>query len=311
MVAFKRILLLKILFLILTHINSSNIHNRDLAPAKPELNCSEEPYFNNFHISTNYNENSELFDVPILNQCKVNPMWVSKENKYSQCIITERVFEGEDNIRRVFRFRNIKAKNAQKIKITNILLLFDKLIADTTLSETQMTLAPGESKDIYLDYECHDKDETKSLNVPWFNLKVQVEFDNGKVANFEMIKICTATYTNKLDLSHLLIIVIGLLIIYFSAQDYLKSDMEIVLLDKFHEMRNPENLTLMTLIIGLLFIFLGVVGFFPLFAYYMSIITGILSIALVLQAVFHKGNVLANIQPLTKFPTSALSRSYS
>lgn len=60
-------------------------------------------------------------------------------------------------------------------------------------------------------------------------------------------------------------------------------------------MRNPENLTLMTLIIGLLFIFLGVIGFFPAFAYYMSILTGILSVALVIQAICHKANVLTNL----------------
>ena len=268
---------------------------RELSTPKPEISCTEEPYLRFFKISTNYYQDSDLFNIPILNDCKVSSMWIARDNQYSQCIITERVFEGEDNIRRAFRFTNEKAKGAEKLHIKDIRIYNDKLIADSSLTETSIILSPGESKDIYLDYECLDKDETKSLSTPWYNLKVQVEFESGKVVNFELIKVCTATYTNNLDFSHLLIIVVGLLIIYFSAQDYLKSDMEIALLEKFHEMRNPENLTLMAMIIALLFIFLGVIGGFPLFAYYMSIITGILSIALVVQAVCHKANVLTSL----------------
>ena len=272
---------------------------RELISTKPEINCSEEPHLKHFHISTNYNEDSDSFDIPIVNECKVHNLWLSRENQYSQCIIKERVFEGEDNIRRVFRFTNSRAKDAEKIHIKDIRLYYDKLIADSSISLTNMVLSPGESRDIFLDYECIDKDETKSLSVPWYNLKIQVEFENGRVVNFEMIKICTASYTNKLDFSHLLIIVVGILIIYFSAQDYLKSEVEVVLLKKFHEMRNPENLTLMTLIISLLFIFLGVVGGFPTFSYYMSIIIGILSLALVIQTACHKGGVLTNLDSVS------------
>jgi hypothetical protein len=274
--------------------------HRELSQTKPEVDCTEEPFLKHFQISTNYNEDSDIFNIPIYNDCMVAPMWVARENQYSQCIITERVFEGEDNIRRAFRFSNTKAPGAQKLHIKEIHLYYDKLIADSAITEKSFTLSPGETKDIYIDYECFDKDENRSLSTPWYNMKIQVEFENDKVVNFEMIKICTATYTGKLDFSHLFIIIIGLLIIYFSAQDYLKSDMEVALLDKFHEMRNPENLTLMTLIIALLFIFLGVIGKFPIFAYYISIATGILSFALVVQAVCHKAN----------FGTSLDSASY-
>ena len=285
-------ILTNIVVLLVIRTTEISVQSRELLVTKPEINCFDEPYFNNFKIATNLKEDSDNFNITILNKCKIEPVWMSRDNQYSQCIITQRVFEGEDNIRRAFRFSNTGTSKSEKIQIKDIRLYYDKLIADSALSETNMVLSPGESRDIFIDYECHDKDETRSLSVPWYNMKVQVEMHNGKVVNFEMIKICTATYTSKVDLSHLLVIIIGLLIIYFSAQDYLKSDVEVVLLNKFHEMRNPENLTLISFIIALLFGFLGIVGFFPIFAYYMSILTGVLSIALVLQAICYKANLL-------------------
>ena len=95
-----------------------------------ELDCSIETKYKYLQISTNENENSEDFNIFILKDCKVDNKWMVREDNTRMCQIPERVFEGEDNLIRAFRFTYINNEAYQEsIEIRNINLVYPKTVA--------------------------------------------------------------------------------------------------------------------------------------------------------------------------------------
>src|SRR5689334_21401480 len=69
-----------------------------------ELNCEADPKFRYFEITTNQYENSDQYNISVLKNCQIDNKWKVKQDNSRMCVIPERVYEGEDNIRRSFRF---------------------------------------------------------------------------------------------------------------------------------------------------------------------------------------------------------------
>lgn len=269
-------------------------------PTSNELNCDEEPQYKNFEITTNFNENSDLFDIPVINNCQVDNKWKVKEDKVRQCEIPHRVFEGEDNIRRPFRLTNRRSATSEKITIQSITMDYPKDIAETTLTKPGMiTLYPGDSVDVYVDYDCLDMNEGKYVPSNWFKLRINITFDNGNTKSFEYMKICTATYADTLDFSHFVIIGIIFLVIFASVKDQLRSKMEDEIVTKSPEIKNPENLLIIFFVTGLILIFLNVVNILDSWVYIALLLVGPISISLIIEAILTQQNILTHLQNKT------------
>lgn len=269
---------------------------------KLELNCQESPKYKNLEISTNLNENSDDYNIVIMNDCKINENWRVKEDNFKQCVIPHRVFEGEDNIRRSFRFTYRKTGSNQpndKIVIKNVWADYPRNIAETSMTKSSITLYPGESMDIYVDYDCLDMDEKRYVSEDWFKLRINLEFEEKQIKSFEYYKICTASYSDTLDISHILIIAVVFLIVYASVKDYLKSKVEGTIVEKFTEIKNPENLLIMSILIGLILIFLGVIDLFSSWITIAILFVGPMSVAMIAEALFRKNQILVHLETKT------------
>jgi hypothetical protein len=267
---------------------------------KSELNCLESPIHKNLEITTNLNENSDDYNIVIMKDCEISEKWRVKPDNQKQCVIPERVFEGEDNIRRSFRFTyHTSNVYKDKIVIKSVSVDYPKNIAETSLTKDSLTLYPGESIDIYLDYDCLDMDEKKKVSDNWFKLRIDLEFENKQFKSFEYTKICTASYSDKLDFSHIVIIAFVFLIVFASVKDYLKSKVEGIIVEKFTEIKNPENLLIISLVIGILLIFLGVVNMLSSWVYIAIMIVGPLSVAMITEAILRKNLVLLHLESKT------------
>lgn len=293
----KHMILLAMIF---TSVSSQQLYSRKEVTndRRNELNCKETPIYKSLEITTNVNENSDDYSIAIMKDCKIEENWRVKEDVEKQCVIPERVFEGEDNIRRSFRF--IYHKNEiykdKKIVIKSIKADYPKEVAETSLTKDSLVLNPGESVDLYVDYDCLDMDEKRRVNQNWFKLRIDVEFENGKTKSFEYIKICTASYADKLDFAHIVIIGFVFLIVFASVKDYLKSKLEGIIVERFTEIKNPENLLIISFVIGLILIFLGVIKMLHVWVYIAILIVGPLSIAMITEAIFRKNNILLHLE---------------
>jgi len=269
-----------------------------LSPQEYELCTSID--LHNLEISTGSKEVDNLFDIPILQNCDVNKYWKVRGDHYTpNCVVPERVFEGEDIIRRPIRFNYLKSNsNSDKNRITvqQISILGDKKIADTTLTKTNFSLRPGEMRDIYIDYECTDMDTNKSVGSPWVTLTIIVQFDNKIEKRFEFTKICTATYKDQFDFSHLLIVICVFFVIYLSVKDFLRSNIEITVVEKFTEIKNVENLFIISICVFLLIVFFKYTGYFNPLTSVSTAIVGIFSMALIFEAIFRHFNVFQSLE---------------
>jgi hypothetical protein len=279
----KLLLTAMMISIIITANKSSNIQNT-------ELDCNKYANYKYLQISTNMNENSQDFNIHIMNNCEVSKRWIVREDNDRMCLISERVYEGEDNIRRAFRFTYRPEKSVKEnLEIKNINLIYPKSVAETRISKNNITLRPGESYDIYIDYDCWNMNMDKRSD--WYKIKFVLEFEEG-IKEFEYFKICEANY-DGFDISQIIIICIIFLIIYASVKDYLQSKLEAIIVEKYSEIKNPENLFIITCVVFLILIFLHVIGVYHDFTEYVIFIVAPLSIAMIAEAGL-KNNRLTN-----------------
>lgn len=295
--SYYKLRLTKIIFifslLFLSFVSSANTV---LSTDQVELSCNENPIYRNLEISTKHSENSNEYSV-IMKNCEISDYWRVKEELKRQCVIPLRAFEGEDNIRRSFKFTYIKNPiYKEKIVIKKISLDYPKNVAEPVLTKDNVVLHPGESIELYIDYYCIDMDENRRGASDWYKIRFNIEFDNGQTKSFEYIKICTASYADKLDFSHFLIIACIFMIIYASFHEYLKSKIEGIIVEKFIEIKNPENLLIMSVVIGIILIFLVVTNLFDKWIYLALFIVGPLSLSMIFEALFKKKNLLDTLE---------------
>ena len=220
-------------------INSNDIFSKE--------KCLKEPLLKNLEISTTLIENSNNYNIIIFSGCEISENWKVKYKEIPLCVNKKRVFEAEENLRRPIRFffkpNHLIDKN-EKLQIKSISLSYDNNIAETILSKDSFSLYQNDYIDIYIQYEC------LSTTNNWFKIILTVNIENSKIPiNFEYYKICQRDFLGNFDLSHFIIMVFVFGIIYFSFNLKLNSIIEDIVILEFHEMRNPENLTIISIIL--------------------------------------------------------------
>jgi len=290
-----------VLYFMLSSYFFINVINAKLT--KEELEQCQSIELQNLVISTSSSESLENYDVPIFENCEVNKYWVVRNSptyNTHHCIIPERVFEGEDIIRRPIRFsylrNNQNAFRNSQINILNINIEGNKNIADTTVTKSSFSLKPGEARDIYIDYECRDMDVKKTLPTPWVTLLITITFDNDIKRSFEFTKICTASYKEQIDFSHLVIVIFVFLVIFLSVKDFLKSNIEITIVEKFTEIKNVENLFIISVCVFLIIVFFNYIGNFVILTDVSSALVGVFSLSLLFDVIFKYFNILQNLE---------------
>lgn len=217
--------------------------------------CEDHPMLKNLVISTGL---SIIFE-----NCKINNNWMIKNFSLPMCEHSQRVFEGEENIRRPIKFylkpSTPSSSKTEKIKIKNIKLNYPDNIASTTISMNTFTLTSNENIDVYLDYNCLST-KSKALPSDWYKIKVEIEVESYQSnISFEFYKICSASFSKALDVSHFILIIVTFGIIYISFFDKFDSTLEEKIVKNYNEMRNPENLTIITIVVAILLFMLYVV----------------------------------------------------
>jgi hypothetical protein len=287
---------LKRLLLVTLILEIFSVSNKTSNNQNSELDCNIHHKYNNLQISTNLHENSQNFDIIIMDKCKISKRWIVTEDNNKMCTIPERVYEGEDNIRRAFRFTyNPDMSVKDNLEIKSINLIYPKSVAETRISRNKFILRPAESYDIYIDYDCWNMNMDKRSD--WYKIKFVLEFEEG-VKEFEYFKICEVRY-DGFDISQIIIICIIFLIIYASVKDYLQSKLEAVVVEKYSEIKNPENLFIITCVVFLILIFLKVINVYHDFTEYIILIVAPLSIAMIAEAAL-KNNRFTNPESIDK-----------
>lgn len=295
--------------LVMNKASDSN-EGKNILKSKNVLNCEQYPKYKKLHITTNMHENSDNFNVDILNNCEIQPMWRSRVESLKSCESPKRVIEGEDNIRRAFRFkydvensREFHSNNtsiSDRISINRISLEFPSSVAESSLTKSKIVLNPGDVIDIYINYDCLNK-ENSSAEQNWYKIKFNLEFGGAsgeqvQYQSFEFIKVCNASYIEALDISQIIVICFIFVVVYFSTKDILKSKFEVIVVEKYTEIRNPENLLLVAFVVCLVLTFLGVVGLFEKWISLIIFIISPISIAMIGEALMRYYDVLSHLE---------------
>ena len=256
-----------------------------------QISCDKHPILSNLIISTSLSElSSDAFDIDILRNCEINPHWMKKQNSLPTCESTHRVFEGEDNIRRPLRFELApsSAYKNDKIKIKSISLTFPHNIADTTLTKTSFDLHPGEHIDVYVQYDCLNMNTKLLVPAYWYKLIITVDIevnnDNDSLS-FEYYKICEAKYSGVFDISHFIIVVAVFAAIYVAHINTFHSTAERIIINKYNEMRNPENTIIIGVVLAIVIITLYIINLIYAWISICSFFAIILAIAMIGEAI--------------------------
>ncbi len=260
-------------------INSNDIFSKE--------KCLKEPLLKYLEISTTLIENSNNYNIIIFSDCEISENWKVKYKEIPLCVNKKRVFESEDNLRRPIRFffkRNHLIDKNEKLKIKSIYLSYDNNIAETILSKDSFSLYQNDYIDIYIQYECL----TTTKN--WFKILLTINIENSNTPiNFEYYKICKRDFLSNFDLSHFLIMVFVFGIIYFSFTPKLNSIIEDIIILEFHEIRNPENLTIILIILIMVLSAMNFINFLSNWIILCLIIIIPLTTEMIIEP-FHKGS---------------------
>ena len=233
-----------IIFCIFKSIKSDELFSKE--------NCLKHPLLQNLEISTTLEENTNNYNIKIFSNCEIFENWDIKTKSIPLCENSKRVFESGFNSRRPIRFyfqpNQLLSKN-DKLTIKSITLSYPQNIAKTNISKTYFSLFQNDYIDIYIQYDCLTKKKT------WYKILLNVFIENSNTPiNFEYYKICNGDFSGSFDLSHILILVLVFGIIYASFMPNLKSLIEHIIISQFHEIRNPENLSIVVIVLLIILI---------------------------------------------------------
>ena len=226
-------------FLFCNHILSEELFSKE--------QCLHHPLLKNLEISTTLNENSNKYNIKIFSNCEILENWEVKTKSIPLCENNKRVFESGYNPRRPIRFyfksNPLLTKN-EKLTIQSISLSNSQNMAITNISKTSFSLYQDDYIDIYIQYECLKKSKS------WYKVLLNILIEDYKnPITFEYYKICNGDFSGSFDLSHLLILILVFGVIYTSFMPNLKSNIEHIIITEFHEIRNPENLTIIVIVL--------------------------------------------------------------
>ena len=228
-----------IIFCIFKSIKSDELFSKE--------NCLIHPLLQNLEISTTLEENTNNYNIKIFSNCEIFENWDIKTKSIPLCENSKRVFESGFNSRRPIRFyfkpNQLLNKN-DKLTIKSITLSYAENMAKTNISKTSFSLFQNDYIDVYIQYDCLTKKKK------WYKILINVIIENSNTPlTFEYYKICNGDFSGSFDLSHILILILVFGIIYASFMPNLKSIIEHIIISQFHEIRNPENLSIVVIVL--------------------------------------------------------------
>ncbi len=268
--------------------------------------CDDKSSFYGLYLDTSHNQNYEEANISIFSDCAINKYWKIKTGKEVN-FHTHKVLEDEKFNRRILKFgynhtKIIKSKNkniASKfhIKMKSYItegtgyITFGGQTLEDALEDNYYSFDLDTESDIsyisYMTYHCIDDENI------FFKAKIDiiVENENKESFNFpiEVLKICehsTEINDDSIDICHAIIIIIAVSIIIISNLPSFESKLEATILKKFPEIWISQNLSIINFLLVILLYLLYVGEILNYFLYITTIIVSIISLVMVLEALF-------------------------
>ena len=243
-----------------------------------DLNCDSNSILNSLEISTNLNENEF---ISILNKCKINKNFLYSNSKefYGKYLLN--VYDEKNNFRNIKFYFNPVNKNFIKEKI-NINLELINNINNDSITKKNFVLYSNENFETFIEYNNNNK---KNLN--WYKIILKIIINNNKENPIliQFYKINNKKYKNNKDFSFLILNILIFFTIYLNFNYNFRSTIEIIILRNYHEIRNPENLFIMSIVLIIILISFYTIDFLNIFIYFVLIFIIPLSISMIFEGI--------------------------
>ena len=270
---FKKIFFVFVFDFVFCFSNNNNNNNNFF-----DLKCDSNSILNSLEISTNLNEN-EI--VSILNNCKINKNFLYSKTKEFYGKYSKNVYDEKSNFRAMkFSFNPINNKFVNE-KI-NINLELINNINNDSITKKNFVLYSNENYETFIEYNNNNKNY---LN--WYKIVIKITINNNKENPIliQFYKINNKKYKNNKDFSFLFLNIIIFFTIYLNFNYNFRSTIEIIILRNYHEIRNPENLFIMSIVLIIILISLYTIDFLNIFIYFVLIFVIPLSVSMLFEGV--------------------------
>lgn len=201
-----------------------------------------------FQIFTTINKSLEKVETKILKNCEIDKYFQLKNEKNK-----ENIYDDTSISRRVLRFHINTPHKLQTLKKLNIEISskIEEDEGEVIIPKNKFLLSEGEIFDTFISYKCKNHTTLKIKNY-FFKINFFILVNNEHLFSFQINKICTDIQTDSVDISHIILIFISVFIIFISSNLNLYSNFEDTFLNKFPELRNPENFSIILLTVFLI-----------------------------------------------------------
>lgn len=243
-----------------------------------DLNCDSNSILNSLEISTNLNEN-EI--VSILNKCKINKNFLYSKTKEFYGKYSKNVYDEKSNFR-VLKFSFNPIDNKFINEKININLELINNINNDSLTKKNFVLYSNENYETFIEYNNNNKN-----NLNWYKIVIKITINNNKENPIliQYYKINNKKYKNYKDFSFLILNILIYFTIYLNFNYNFRSTIEIIILRNYHEIRNPENLFIMSIVLIIILISLYTIDFLNIFIYFVLFFIIPLSISMLFEGV--------------------------
>ena len=245
-------------------------------------------YFKHKNITKNYS---------IFKNCEIDKYF---DNFYTK----NNIYEGISIINRTFLFNyknNDINNNNQKYKFYLNYSIEDNF-NNIELNTNNFILNSNELKIVNLFYQCNNNNNNLNQNYFKINLHFHITnlYDNNE-NNFSIIfyKYCnsiTLTKDNSIDVCHIILILIAIIIIYFSNGQYFQTNFEMTVLKQFPETRTEKYLYIYMLLIPLILFLFNLIYLLNFFINIIIIIVCLISISLILEVILKNFDFFRNLK---------------
>ena len=258
--------------------------------------CEVPSDFSNLRISSIQIENGDIFNNIILDGCDINKYWKYKNTLSEQ---SNRVFI-DNKINRVllrfeYLYQKVKTNDTISISVDSVVT---KGNGKNSVTIRNFDISQTEIIDAFIILDCINSTNN------YFTVKTQISLYNTytyKSFNFdiEMIKLCNCAIKDSLDISHFILLIIIAGIILASVLSYFTSKFEETILKKYPEIRNPENLSIIAVIIAIVFWFFYITDILDIWINITIIFVITISVGMIFEAILKSFHIKAQLSNRT------------
>lgn len=258
--------------------------------------CEVSSDFSNIKISSAQIENGDIFNNIILDGCDINKYW-----KYKSTISekSNRLFIDSTINRLLLRFeylfQKVKVSNSIQISIDSFV---SKGIGKSSVTISKFDITQSEIIDAFITLDCINNTNnyfTVRTKISLYNNYTNKSFD----FEIEMIKLCNCAIKDSLDISHFILLIIIAGIILASVHSYFTSKFEETILKKYPEIRNPENLSIIAVIIAIVFWFFYITDILSIWINITIIFVITISVGMIFEAILKSFHIKAQLSNRT------------